>query len=50
MLEIDVINAEHMSAATTAMEENWSRLDSILRTIAFAPANGSDGGYHVGGA
>jgi len=37
VLELDVTNAEHLTALTAALDERWGRVDGALHAIGFAP-------------
>ena len=37
VLELDVTNAEHLSALTEDLRNRWGRVDGVLHAVAFAP-------------
>ena len=45
VLELDVTNAEHLSAAREALDKKWGGLDGVLHAIAFAPATALGGNF-----
>jgi enoyl ACP reductase len=45
VLELDVTQPEHITAAVRRIEEKWGGLDGILHSIAFAPSEALDGGF-----
>lgn len=45
VLELDVTDAEHFPALTSALEERWGGVDGALHAIAFAPADSIGGNF-----
>jgi enoyl-[acyl-carrier protein] reductase I len=45
VLELDVNNAEDLSALTETLRERWGRVDGVLHAIAFAPEDALGGKF-----
>ncbi|GGS24386.1 enoyl-ACP reductase FabI [Actinokineospora fastidiosa] len=45
VLELDVTQPDHITAAVRRIEEKWGGLDGILHSIAYAPGDALDGGF-----
>ena len=45
VLELDVINPDHLDALTADLTSRWGRVDGVLHAVAFAPAQALGGNF-----